>query len=808
MIHLYALGATIMVALATIVGLLWGRRALTRVAASAAGLMILGLMTAYLMPSDTDEAGSVTADGETLLSRDRPVVLIGTSGLRWQDVDPEVTPHLWEMLDAGAGAAGATPTTTRTNSMCTSAGWLGLSSGQTVLTGSTVGTGVDKEYRCADWAIEPVDGATEDTEEQDTTGASRQAEIAGWSFLQSLQQKSAFRPQLGTLGDAFADAGECATAIGPGAALVLADTSGAVARYMTVEDALRDPAAAFSCPLTVVDAGSAPHAMPDPDDPASSVTPPGPPADSERAADVRALDDMISRVSAAAPENSQVLTVDVGGPAPGRGSLGVAVSTPEPGPAGRYLSTPGTRWNGVFRVLDLPITLTSAASIPAPSEFTGSPLTQSGTRTADTAKSVAELVTLTERDHTLRTATGVVTISVLLLSLGAFALITVGLPRLRARGHTVLARRTARAAAAVLTVAASVPAGLFLMTTWSWWSPEATEPAMWAALAGSTVLVACTAALAPRDSVWGAAAIIAGITFVLLTVDAMLGTPLHRGSPLGAAPTLGGRYYGFGNPTYSVYAAAALVFAACLATLVRRRFGRVWAIVSTIALGAVTLLIDLLPRFGADVGGGLVLVPTFAVLVLGVAGAKVTWQRFVVVGGSGVLLVAVIGFLDWLGPAEQRTHLGAFFQSVLDGTATQTVLRKAGYAARSLWTDPTSWVTLVILVALGLVLWRGRRFWPWLRAEWLDRTERSWPIVRPLLTSLVVAAVGGALINDYGMRIATFELFAALPLIGLAVVSATRFAPDTAPQAPGQLTSAHAASMAGRGAASSGESAP
>lgn len=778
MIHLYALAATITVALATIVGLLWGRRALTRIAASAAGLMILGLMTAYLLPSGTVEAGSVTTDSQKLLSRDRPVVLIGTSGLRWQDVDPETTPHLWEMLDAGAGAAGATPTTAGSNSLCASAGWLGLSSGQTVLTGSTVGSGADKEYRCADWAVEPADGTAEDADEHGTTGASGPAEVMGWSFLQSLQQRSVFRPQLGTLGDAFADSEKCATAVGPGAALVLADTSGTVSRYLTIEQALRDPVAAFSCPLTVVDAGSAPHDMPDQDDPASSVTPPGPAADNERASDVRAVDDMVSRISAAAPESAQVLSVDVGGPAPGRSSLGVAVSAPEPGEAGQYLSTPGTRWVGVFRVLDLPITLTSAAGIPAPAEFTGSPLTQSGARTADTAESVAELVSLTERDHTLRPLTGVVTTSVLFLALGAFAMITVGLPRLRQRGRVVLARRASRATAGILTVAASVPAGLFLMTTWSWWNPAATELPMWTALVGSTALVACTAALAPRNRVWAAPAIIAGITFVLLTVDAVLGTPLHRGSPLGAAPTLGGRYYGFGNPTYSVYAAAALVFAACLATLVKRRFGRVWAIIATVSVGAVTLLIDLLPQFGADVGGGLVLVPTFAVLVMGVAGARVTWQRFAVVGGSGVLLVVLIGFLDWLGPAEQRSHLGAFFQSVLDGTAMQTVLRKGGYAARSLWTDPLSWLTLAILVALGLLLWRGRTFWPRFQAGWLTRTERAWPVLRPLLTSLIVAAVGGALINDYGMRIATFELFAALPLIGLAVIGAARSTPQ------------------------------
>ena len=307
---------------------------------------------------------------------------------------------------------------------------------------------------------------------------------------------------------------------------------------------------------------------------------------------------------------------------------------------------------------------------------------------------------------------------------------------------------------------ASLPAGVFLMTATSWWRFAQPQTVMWLAVIGCTLTVAAAAALVPWRPVMGGPGVVALFTFGLLTLDALLGTPLHRGSLLGPAPTLGGRFYGFGNPTYSVYVVGALLGAAALGTWLRR-YGRWVAAAGAAAVAGTALVVDVWPSLGADVGGGLVLLPAGAIVVLAVAGIRVTWGKLALAAVAGVLLVAGIGVLDWLRPAPERTHLGIFVQSVVDGTAWDTISRKLDYAIGTVNGSWVTWATFAVLLVGAAVLFGFLR-WP----AW-ERVEAHWPLARPALLALLLAAVGGSLVNDYGIRIATGVLAALLPLLGM-----------------------------------------
>lgn len=743
---------------------------LTRVPAvlvgASAGLLVALLVGTTALPGSTSaRAGDVSSAGTPVVDDAHPVVIVGTQGVRWEDVSPSATPTLWNVLRDGASGAGVTPAVGGASATCPAAGWLGLSSGRSPVTGQTA----DGAWSCAPWEVTP-DGAGDDA-----------ATVAGWDDLAALQASSEFRPTLGVLGDALADGGVCTTAVAPGAALALAGRDGTVPRYRDLEPALADPADTFSCPVTLVDAGSAPY-HPDPEGYTGLVplsddaTGDGP----ERDAALRAVDATVGRVLAAVPADATVLVMDVGNPAPGRPALGVGVADADADDAPAYLTSGATHWLGVVRLLDVPTTLVTAFGLPVPADLSGSPIELAAERPGGTGATVRELAGLTERDHMLRVTTGTVTTTPAYVGLAAFALVVLLLPRLRRRSPRA-AGAWARVLDVVLLACAAVPAAAFLMTAWGWWRLAEPATSLWVTLGLSTVVVALVGALAPRRPAWAGATAIATLTFLLLTVDAMLGTPLHRGSPLGSAPTLGGRYYGFGNPTYSIYATAAVIAAAGLATAVRRRWGKIPAAVVASAVGLVTLVVSVWPTLGADVGGGLVLLPVFVVLVLGVLEARVTWKRLLLAGLAGVALVAAIGVVDWLRPPAQRTHLGAFVQSVVDGTALETIARKAGYALRSLSGGVPAWLALAVLVGLVAVLWGGPR----LRARWLQRTEDDWPLLRPVLVSLLLAGVGGAVVNDYGIRMVSIMLMAAVPLVGLIVVRSWMAAPDE----PGQPAS-------------------
>lgn len=714
------------------------------IVATTGGLLLALLLATVLVPLPAATAGDVSrGDGAAALPQDAPVVVVGTSAVAWRDVDREVTPTLWGLLRDGAAAGGVTPGVTGRNGWCPSGGWLAISSGRPVVTGERDGD----EWVCAPWSV-----AAGDAGEGSADDAAGGATVTGWDELRALQSASEFNPRLGVLGDTLAEASTCTTAVGDGAALALAATDGSVPRYRTLYAALADPDDAFACGITLVDAGSA---VVDTEllDEAQ--------AEAAEAAALRAVDANVRRVLQAVPSASTVMVVDTGNAAPGRSALGVGIAEDQ-GPSAGFLTTPATRWEGVFRLLDLPTTLVTWAGLPVPDDFTGSPVTIGDDRPADVGKTVRQLADLTARDQALRGVSAPVTNVPLLVSLGVLALAGLLGPRI-ARSRPRRAAWLARAADATLVVLGAVPVALFLMTTTAWWRFGSPRAGMWVSLALTTALVAGVVALVPRRPATTGVGVLAALTFGVLTLDALLGTPLHRGSPLGPAPTLGGRYYGFGNPTYSVYVVAAFVTAAVVGSWLVRRGHRWLGALAAAAVCGLALVVDLWPGLGADVGGGLVLLPTSAVVVLAVAGIRITWQRLAVAGLAGVVVVGAIAFLDWTRPAASRTHLGTFVQGVIDGTAWETVTRKLGYAAESLSSGWMSVLTLVLLAACLVLLWPRSR---WRVAAW-DRLLAAWPVARPLVAALLLAAVAGGLVNDYGVRIATSMIAAALPLLGL-----------------------------------------
>lgn len=744
------------------------------VVAAGGGIVATLLLATVVVPLPVAVAGDVTrSSGDPAVPAGAPLVLVGTSGVDWARVDRTRTPTLWGLLRDGAPAGGVTPGVSGRNAQCSAAGWLALSSGRAVVVGETV----DRTWHCAPWLVTPASGGG--------------AAVEHWDELVALQSRSEFRPRLGALGAGLASAGGCSTAVGPGAGLALAEPDGTVARYRTLAEALADPQDAFSCPTTVVDAGSArpvatsdslltpgaPAApdseAPDAEDPsaedpaaadaaAGDAAPDDAPDDADR--DVAAellqrVDRTIGQVLRAAPDDATVLVVDTGRASSGPAVLGVGIGDPSTG-AG-YLGTPSTRWVGVFRLLDLPVDLLDHAGARVTDDFAGAPVRVDGNRPAAVATTVRQLADLSVRDQALRGTAGTATTPPLVLALLVVVAAAWLGPRL-VRTRPARAERLRRAADTLLLTLAALPVGLFLMTTTSWWRYAEPGRTMWLALAAATAVVAGVAALMPRRPLTLGPGVVAGVTFVVLTLDAVLGTPLHRGSPQGPAVTLGGRFYGFGNPTYSFYVVAALATAAIVGWALVQRGRRTLGTVAAAAVCGVALVVDLWPALGADIGGGLVLVPASLVVVLAVAGVRTTWQRLLVAGVAGVALVGGIAVLDWLRPAAERTHLGVFVQRVVDGSAWETVARKLGYAAATVTSGWVAALTLAVLVLVALVLWPRSR----VRVPAWDVLERRWPPARPFLVGMLVAGVGGGLVNDYGVRIATVMLLAAVPLVG------------------------------------------
>jgi uncharacterized protein YggT (Ycf19 family) len=634
---------------------------------------------------------------------------VGVGGLGWADVSATTTPNLWRLL----GNASAADMSVRTVQMstCYADGWL------------TVNTGVRSAMP------RPGDSCAEVPAPHRAGGG---ADVTGWDKVGAYNAQFSYDPQLGLLATAAARRG-CAIAVGPGAAIALADQQGHVQRYApTLAEA--DLAA---CPLTVVDAGSLPA-----------------PYGAERTNAARQVDAEIGRVVAAAPQ-AQLLVA------------GLSDSTPAPhlqlamargdSYRGGWLTATSTRHDGLVQLTDLTPTILAALGIDTPSRAVGSVLRDAPGRPADQAQAVRQL---REWDIAAQTINADITRFYWFLALGeAIAcgvLVLVRRSRIRNRS------RLTKTAEALVLFFAALPVASFLANLVPWWHSNNPGGTLWAAVLGWAVVVGGLAVIGPwRRRTFGSVGFVAAVTASVLALDVITGSRLQLSTFWGLSPLDAGRFYGFGNVAFAVFAMTSLIAAAWAAAALLSRGRRRAAGATVAAIGIVAVVVDGWPSFGADFGGVLALIPGFALLTAGVGGLRVTLRRAAAVVVAALAAVTAIAVLDWTRPPASRSHLGRFVQQVLDGGLSVVLRRKLDANLQALDQRPALGLLVlgVLIVLTVVILWPQR-----IRAPGLVAAYAAEPVLRSCLASCVLTAVIALAVNDSGVIIPGIALAVALPL--------------------------------------------
>lgn len=304
-----------------------------------------------------------------------------------------------------------------------------------------------------------------------------------------------------------------------------------------------------------------------------------------------------------------------------------------------------------------------------------------------------------------------------------------------------------------VSAAGAAPGGSAVRTT-------APEPTPTAAPARRSRLVG----LAPRHlptAPYLAAALTALALPVVILADGVTGDSWAFNGMLGMNAVIAGRFYGVSNTAFAVAAAGLLVALAALvapwaASQPTARLRRTAALLGVGVPGVLAIILDGAPGLGADVGGALTLVPALVALAAGLAGVRVGWKRWLVVGVGAVTLVGLLGFIDHA--MGSRTHMGRFIGQLQDGTAAETIQRKATAIIEPFLTNPLALVALVVglgiiagLVPVARRVVRGLDPVPW----WFGATARA-------LAVLIVVEV---LVNDSGAPMAIFSASVAAPLL-------------------------------------------
>jgi hypothetical protein len=270
-----------------------------------------------------------------------------------------------------------------------------------------------------------------------------------------------------------------------------------------------------------------------------------------------------------------------------------------------------------------------------------------------------------------------------------------------------------------------------------------------------------------------------GIMLVVHVVDLLTGTHLEFNSVFGYSPTVGIRFSGLGNLAYAQLATCATV----LAGLLPWRVGRERGLRLVLVMLVVVLLVIAAPIWGQDFGGTLAATPAFALLFWMLLGRRVTVKT--VVGLVGLLVVAGLaaGFIDLLRPADQRTHVGRFFEQVGNEgwKGFVTVLHRKGTENVDTLKS-TGWL-FVIAVVVALVLWL------WFRPpRRLRPVVAAVPTLRAAAVGFAIAAGLGYALNDSGIAIpGLMTSIAGAAVVYLVTAEPAASPRPLAPVPPGEL---------------------
>jgi hypothetical protein len=308
---------------------------------------------------------------------------------------------------------------------------------------------------------------------------------------------------------------------------------------------------------------------------------------------------------------------------------------------------------------------------------------------------------------------------------------------------------------------AAVPAGTILAGLAPW--PVQPHPALvlyGLALAWAAVIAAAALAGPWRRDPLGSAGFVSAVTVAVIAGAVVTGSRLQLDTPFGLSVLESGRWYGIGNNTLGVYAAAGLICAAWAGVGGLRAGSRPRAVAGAAAIAALVLLVCAIPAFGAKVGGTIAMTPAFLLLLAAIGGVRITPPRVALIAVSGLVVITGFAVLSYLFPAAGVSDIGAFVGHVLHGTAGPILDRKANANLASVtqtWFTPV--IPVLVAVAGLMLVWPER-----LRLRVLARAFATEPMLRPLLTSIWVAGVLGWLADDSGVRVPAAMLPLALPL--------------------------------------------
>jgi hypothetical protein len=719
------------------------------------------------------------------------VVVVGIPGLTWSDVDAAATPQL-ESLARGS-AIGAVSVRAARPTTCLLDGWATLGAGNRArFPGRTDFPAV---------LLPGQDGSSGGTPQVDASlsrcGLQEEVSHVGLDdpreTVKAIDEDPATRA-FGSQAAALGTAVGCADVVGRDATLAVAAPGVTVHSTPTLP---ADDAALTGllggCPLSLVSLDQLTVGQPGVHQTNTGKNTP------QYGAAVAGIDAAVGRLRAAIaalPGRTLLIVEGISEVNDSRPHLHVGIVSGPGFSGGTWLESASTGRAPYVELIDVAPTVLQALGIDEPASMNGQAMRSGGSRPA-LSGAVAELNRIDTAATVHYRSTGDFFWTLVLLTGGivlAGMLALGGLPEvafrrgwpLRGRrlpGSRPLGERWRSAVRVVALPVAALPVASYLAGLVPWEGMAQPRWALLASVAGADLLVAAVAGLGPwRRRRLGPSTAVLVITLVTLVADVVTGSNLELNGLLGYDAIVAGRFIGYGNLTFALVCTSALLLTAAVAAAAgrRSRHPRRTTAAVTLLLGLAVVALDGAPQLGRDFGGVLAAVPAFLLLAMLLTRTRVSVARLVAILGAAVVVVGTLAFLDWLRPADQRTHLGRFVQQLIDGDAWTVVSRKAAANISILTTSPLAFMLPVILVAAvwlvrpGGLLRRGG-------AEPAGLAPRDAGVLRAALLAVGLSLVIGTAVNDSGVALPATAAAVLVPLLVRLAAAPRTAGPDAVP---------------------------
>ncbi|MDP9795894.1 hypothetical protein J2S43_004406 [Catenuloplanes nepalensis] len=690
------------------------------------------------------------------------VVVVGVPGLRWDDLDPQVTPSLWALAERGA--IGALSVRSASEPTCPADGWLTLGAGNYAGWGDES----DGAETCAPLAV--------DVEEPDGIGANvpRQPVAVDYNG----------RQPWGAVPGALAESVRCTTAVGPGAAIAAARPFGRVDRYAGTLPT--DAATVLSqCVLSIVDAGT--------------VAGDG----AARAAAVEAADDVLGRVLAARPARSLVLVAGLSDTGADQ-RLHVAIAD-GPGWDRSWLTSASTARDGYLALVDLAPTALTALGRELPAgRFDGHAATAADGRPAELADAMARPA---DADREARAQGRTAEWFFSILTAAQIALYALLVPLLRRTyahsgppGPPLPPRWLMDGAELALIAAALVTPAALVADLVPWW--RSGRPSL--VFAAVTIALTLAGTLAVRlarpyrATLWPLGAVAATAAVVVIS-DVLSGSTLQLNGVAGYSTLAGGRYAGIGTVGLGVLTAGILLAAAALGQMMRNLRPLIMVL-----LGGTAVMVVGSPFLGAHAVGAVALTAGVCVATALCTGGWIGFGRIAATTAAGLMVTIGFALLDVRRPEAERGSLGRILASLVDGSSGIAVQRATGSNVVAL----VSPLTLLVLTVAALVWFVLLRPWGGLKRLFGLKPAVRAALAGTAVTTLAAGVLGGSALHIAGAAAAVAGPLAALTALRVLDHAADRtrppVAPMTEPSTPSEGTAGDSATGTESGASTSG----